>query len=312
MVTYDYELFLGSDSGDLDEILLNPVKILLEIHRKYKIQAMFFVDTIYLIRLKVENPEDYETVINQLEEIINEGNLIFPHLHGHWHDAEYIAERKTWKLNNLRYYRFEDLPKQLQTFYFEKSMFILNSIVQEKYILDSYRAGGWTIQPFEIFKPFFLKYGINKEFSVIPGKLTKSNAQCFDFSNVKIDEPYQFEDDVNDVDVTGRFTEYPISTITFSRFERWLDFKMSGFQSRVFSKRKKGSTVKTQIELELDVISPINKRITASFEGMNLLRFIKLLSASRNRNYLQTISHPKLLRKIDFFYMKLFFRLFRK
>jgi hypothetical protein len=256
--------------------------------------------------------DDYLSVKQQLKQIVSEGHFIYPHLHGHWHDAVFDTETKTWRLENLKYYRFEALPKSLQSFYFEESMHFLNSIVENKFDVDAYRAGGWSIQPFELFKPYFLKHGIKKEFSVIPGKLTKSNAHCFDFTPAKINKPYHFENEVCDEDLNGQFTEYPISTITFSTLERWIDFKMSGIQKKIFSNKLQGSTVNTQIVLENDVISPINKRIPASFEGMNILRLTKLVYLTRTKNYFQTISHPKLLRKIDFFYMKIYFRLTSK
>jgi hypothetical protein len=312
LTTYDFELFLGSNSGELDSTLIFPTEKILGIHRKSQTCAIFFVDTIFLCRLKEICLQDFNKVMNQLRDIVDDGHFIYPHLHGHWHDAEYDVYTRTWKLENLRYYRFNSLPTDLKDHYFTESMQLLKSIVGNLYPIDSFRAGGWTIQPFEDFIPYFLKYGIRNEYSVIPGKKIISNVHFFDFTPINNTKPYQFENDLCKEEINGRFTEYPISTITLSPLETWIDFKLSGLQKRLSRNKSKGITVNAVIKEQTDIISPNQKRIVVSFEGMNLLRFIKFVKGARRNQYFHSISHPKLLRKIDILYMSMLFRIIQK
>jgi len=52
LFTFDYELFLGERSGDVIESVITPTQDVLNILDEYKIKAIFFVDTTWLIKLK--------------------------------------------------------------------------------------------------------------------------------------------------------------------------------------------------------------------------------------------------------------------
>ena len=55
LFTFDYELFLGANSGTVEKCLLEPTNLLINLFDKFSIKnAIFFVDTSYLIRLEQE------------------------------------------------------------------------------------------------------------------------------------------------------------------------------------------------------------------------------------------------------------------
>lgn len=54
LITFDYELFLGERSGSAQECLISPTDIIMESLKKFDLKAYFFVDTVYILKLKEE------------------------------------------------------------------------------------------------------------------------------------------------------------------------------------------------------------------------------------------------------------------
>ena len=52
LLTFDYELFLGGKSGTVNNCLIKPTDLILKLLKKNNLSSIFFVDTIYLYRLK--------------------------------------------------------------------------------------------------------------------------------------------------------------------------------------------------------------------------------------------------------------------
>lgn len=324
LFTFDYELFLGVRSGQPGDCIIAPTNRLLQLLGNADFKGVFFVDTVYLIRLE-EAAEIYEAasrdlsdIRQQLEEIVRQGHAIFPHIHAHWLDAIYISEDNEWSLTDTRYYQFASLDTQRQRVLFDKSVEIIRSITG-KFPgcpeIDSYRAGGWSIQPFSHFKPHLLRHGITQEWSVIPGKYHFSSAHFFDFRKAPSGTPvYRFENDPCEQDDNGYFTEWTISTLSLTPFEKWINFKIGGLLRRLGLKKPvKGSTVSSVTKEEGDVQQRGNvARVTASFEGLNPFTLRKYLSVIRKEDYFHFISHPKLLSPFEFTMIEKLFISLRK
>jgi len=312
LFTFDYELFLGDRSGQPKDCVIDPTNCLLQLLGNFNFKGVFFVDTVYLMRLeeiaKVYEAasRDLSTIQQQLEEIVRQGHAIFPHIHAHWLDAVYDSEGNEWSLKDTRYYQFASLDIDRQTLLFDRSMQIIRSVTNKfpgHPEIDSYRAGGWSIQPFSHFKPHFLRYGITQEWSVIPGKYHFSSAHFFDFRKAPFGLPtYRFKEDPCEQDKSGYFTEWTISTLSLTPFEKWVNFKVSGLLRRLGKKKPmKGATVSSVTKEEGDSYQQGNiSRVTASFEGLNPFMLRKYLSAIRKETYFHFISHPKLLSSFEF------------
>lgn len=52
LITFDFELFLGSKSGSVENCLIIPTIEIMRLSKKYNFKTIFFVDTLYLHRLK--------------------------------------------------------------------------------------------------------------------------------------------------------------------------------------------------------------------------------------------------------------------
>jgi hypothetical protein len=312
LFTFDYELFLGEKSGTVQQCLVTPTDQLIFCLDKYAFKAIFFIDTVYILHLKeiaekhTAAKTDLDSIINQLVKIVKSGHEIHPHIHPHWMDAIYHPESNEWNLSEKKHYTFASLSDDKQFQLFNESVSFLKSVLEmanANQPIDSYRAGGWSIQPFEKFRPWFIQYGIKNEWSVIPGKYQISDAHGFDFREAPIVRKiYRFDTDPCHSNAKGPFTEWTISSIAMNRFEKWIDFKVSGLLQRLGKRPAfKGKTVTSVITEQGDNrIRKYQKRIIASFEGLNPFTLRKYLSAIRKAPYFQFISHPKLISPYEF------------
>ncbi|MGZ3883216.1 MAG: hypothetical protein ACXVPD_03270, partial [Bacteroidia bacterium] len=234
LLTFDYELYLGSLSGTVENCLIRPTSEILSILKEVGIRnAVFFVDTSYLIRIKANKNcvEDYKKLREQLIGILKEGHFIFPHIHPHWSDAVYDEQKNQWILNDLSKYRFHNISFADQVFYFEESIRLIQELQAAagvNYAIDSYRAGGWCLQPFDKFMPFFKKHGIRYDFSVLKGFRKITNDVYYDYTKVSPKPVYKFSESVDVEDKNGSFTELSISSINISY--------QSPFLNKVFNK----------------------------------------------------------------------------
>ena len=314
--TYDYELFLGSYSGHLNEVLIQPTEKLLKTHEKFNSKAIFFVDTLYLIRLKEKALTsegariDFQLISNQLVEIAKQ-HEIYLHLHPHWLDAVYNAEKGIWDLSNHSRYTFEGFTSSEVIELFRKSSEIIKEIFSDPgYVSTGYRAGGWSIQPFSKFKDTFKKLGITTDYSVIPGKMYHSTAQKFDFLNAPKDKhEYQFSDCPSIEDINGEFKEIPISIYTISKYSYFIRkcYLSINYRLLKYFKKTKGSTVEAKILKEKSVYSKYT--FVAQIENLDIFQLIGIYNKYKKEKYIHFVSHPKLMSRFDFFALKILFRL---
>jgi len=299
LLTFDYELFLGKRSGSIDRCVIEPTGKIIKVLNQYKAKAIFFVDTAWLVRLKeitINNSkakEDYDRVVTQLHQLVKDGHYIFNHLHPHWIDAKYIEKINQWDLSDSSRYRFNSLDNKTKSELFAKTSLLLKNIIEsvvKDYDTDGYRAGGWSIQPFDEFKPYFQQYGIKFDFSVMTGMKSITTAQQYDFSGIFAEQPYRFSDDFV-ASVSGEFTEFPINNIVIS--------SPTLFLSRIMLKylHLKGDTGSGD---GTSVLREVLDGMTNSAEmlSLELLTYPKLsayLGFLRKHSYMHFISHPKML-----------------
>jgi hypothetical protein len=307
LFTFDYELFLGSKSGSVKNCLIEPTNELIKIFDRHKIRnAIFFVDTSYLMKLKNEKDKnclkDFNSISNQLITLIDKGHYVFPHIHPHWLDAIYLPEINQWSLSNFSKYRFHSASLNEKEKLFSESFQILNDILSKgnkPFIINGYRAGGWSIQPFSDFEPFFDQHRIKNEFSVVPGFKNLSEAQYFDFTNSSIKQFYKFDNDPCVESKTGKYTEFTISSLFISTRMYWLG-KLFGKYLWKTGQHSMGDG------LGLVIKDPTTKKYKKEFLGsknremisIELLTKVKIplyKKFLKTNDYMHFISHPKML-----------------
>jgi glycosyltransferase involved in cell wall biosynthesis/peptidoglycan/xylan/chitin deacetylase (PgdA/CDA1 family) len=311
LFTFDYELFLGKRSGNVLESVVTPTQDILSILDEFNIKAIFFVDTTWLIKLKELSTlypackNKLQLISSQLINIVKDGHDVFPHLHPHWMDAVYDSDKDEFNLNNITKYRINQLSKEEREKLFDESIEILKQIIHPdlpSYKINGFRAGGWSIQPFEDFKESFQKHQIIYDFSVMPLVYQFTDAQHFDFSTCIKSSIYRFSNKVEQADDHGPFIEITSDIIYIEPWKKFIDKIYLKFLYKVMhdSTHLKGIGVNSQ-EVQSKAKSPFGINLTNyNYErvSIELLTRIKLSSYKnfiRNQEFVQFVSHPKIL-----------------
>ena len=310
LLTFDYELFLGRRSGTVLNSMIIPTKKVLQILGQYNLKnAVFFVDTVYIKRLEenltdTDLRNDYNMIIDQLSEIVESGHFIFPHIHPHWLDAKYNQELKQWNLTDLSKYRFGSISNELKVELFDHSFaFIkkIQNITKIHYDIDSFRAGGWCIQPFSDFKGLFEKFGIRNDFSVLKGFSMDVEKFYYNFENVSNRPIYYFDSEIEKNTNHGRFKEYSITYVNNSNFKKTVSrvlnriFNFSGIRSIGDGISVEKTEESVIVDASFNFSLKKNIREMVSIDYLNKIKVREYENYLKSNNFIHFISHPKML-----------------
>ena len=301
ILSYDYELFFGEKSGTVKKSLVDPTDKILDAMETVGLCGNFFIDVL-MIKFLQQNTdqrskEDLTLIEDQLRDIVRRGHRIELHLHPHWVDAKYNGDG-TWDFSNFRHYMLSTFPKDEIIQMFIDGVGYLNSIgseVKPGYRVCAFRAGGWSIQPFEKLKEAFQTAGIFVDSSTAYGLFGKNQYSWFDFRNIPNKWRYHFEDDVCIEDRDGRFIEIKISSRRISLFFRIIT-KIIRQNSNVFLRLTDGTHKRNDLHvaapsgLKAKISDILNTRRMYSFS--NNYKYFLLISILLNNNVC-IIDHPK-------------------
>jgi len=303
LFTFDYELFLGKRSGTVDNCLITPTNHLLEILDRFAFKGVFFIDTVYLVRLKdiarnfSQAQKDYDKIANQLKTIIENKHYLFTHLHPHWLDAQYDPDTNEWILSNTSKFSFNNLSEDDKNYIFDQSYNILKEIiypVNPDYKIDGYRAGGLYIQPFSTFKPYFDKYGIKYDFSVFKGFSSFAENYSYDFTTTPTVDIYRFEDDITDENAKGSFIEFSISALEIKNVVKVLNSFWFRIIMRFLNANKWGDGLSSSNRITSKKRRNIfSTRESFSIELINSIKARIYLNYLKKHEFCHFITHPK-------------------
>jgi hypothetical protein len=305
LLTFDYELFLGKRSGSVEKSLLAPTQLLLELLKTHELKnAIFFVDTAWLYRMQQQGEckSDLDKILKQLGLIVQEGHFVFPHIHPHWLNAEYLPQLNQWCLDNYSKYRFHHASKEERILLFTHAAELLAGVCEKDtrhFSLIGYRAGGWSIQPFSDFREYFIQHGITHEFSVVKGFRNISQAQYFDFTSCTGADIYRFDEDPCIEKNDGPFREYTISTLPVPLVTRVLNKIWNKYLWKT-GNRSMGDGLSASVTAETgrktgNDSGASSNRDMLSIESLTL-PMLPLYRKHIDRNpYTHFISHPKML-----------------
>lgn len=311
LLTFDYEVFLYR-SGSPEKCMLEPTAQLLDVLRDNKAQATFFVDILYLWKLKQEGLDGvYNTIENQMRRMVAEGHRIELHLHPQWIEGAY--QDNNWTFGALNYYRLQQLPEKKVPELFQIGLDMLNSIAQKEdadYKVFSFRAGGLCIQPFTDLKPIFERYRLTVDSSVAPGFKRHNDNLHYDFTKAPTKEFYRFDNkpaiEAND----GKFIQIPLST-----FDRGIGdklFEKSNFVSEGTAVFGDGRAINMNdggsngLVYRLLTKFKTHKQLY-SFDLLNSPLMVKKLLEEQPK-LINVLSHPKLLSPYAFSEMERLFQ----
>ena len=294
LLTFDHEPFLGARTGSLEKCMIEPLGALMQLFIRHKVKTVFFVDVLCLIHFEKQNASKdiVKKIKDQLINLYSEGHFIFPHLHPHWLDSVYIKEEKQFDLSNLTKYSLSKLtPEEIEKL-FSQAINYLNDLGIH-HTEWGYRAGGWCIQPFHLYKKIFTRNNITSDFSVLPGYKNQNKDQAFDYSNVSFRDPYFFSDQVELADEKGSFIEYPISTTSISPIA---SFKDKLYRKYLWNKGDKGWGDGLSAQTG-ELRSNNSNEEMVSIDILNIVKFKGYKNYLKKHDFMHWISHPKMLTK---------------
>jgi hypothetical protein len=236
-LTFDYELFFGSHTGSVEKCIIQPTNDLLSLARVYQVPMTFFVDVGFLLAIEREKHKadslssELDAIKSQITEMETLGCSVQLHIHPHWENAFY--ENGRWVIQTENAYKLSDFSIEKQHEIVKKHKTYLDACLTVP--TNSYRAGGWCIQPFSDLKDVFKLLEIKYDSSVFKNGMFQSDAYNFDFRAAPDKCKYQFEDDVCKEVEFGYFTELPISSFLYHPFFYW---KLYGW-GRLFPSKHK-------------------------------------------------------------------------
>lgn len=224
ILSFDYELFFGENTGSVQKCIIEPTNLLLDIAKQHAVPMTFFVDVGFLIKLdeyrhanpKLEN--DWQQILSQLKRM-NELNCEAQlHIHPHWEKSTF--DGVNWQIQVDGAYKLSDFSDSDAEAIVRKYHSFLTNLVSNQ--VNAYRAGGWCIQPFSQIESVFQELGICCDSSVFPAGKFSSPHYEFDFTEVPVfSNPYRFQSDVCKKDPTGFFIEVPISSWEYHPLFYW-------------------------------------------------------------------------------------------
>jgi hypothetical protein len=300
LLTFDYELFLGDRSGTPERCLIQPTNTLLEILKRHQAKAIFFVDALYLKKLKDLNlTEDFNRVSNQIRLMQAHNHDVFLHIHPHWKDAVYDFSRKEWNLHNITNYAISALSERELSEVIHEGYEILAEILGNGNGITGYRAGGLFIQPFTRLSKILQELNIENEFSVFPGFSSSAGGFSIDFPEINLPFTYSFSDDIlKPVKETGIFKEYTINKFKFRMLNRWINslvfrILMSKKEWQASGDGKGATHIIQNNHAKIGIFDTVKE--SYSVELMNPWKIKLYMKDLRRLNYLHFLSHPKLI-----------------
>jgi hypothetical protein len=203
--------------------MVKPTADLEEILKPHNIKMCLFVDAGYLVRLKefyTDFPElkkEYDLIVNQLRELSINGHEIQLHIHPHWEDCFFENEGWSMDLTRYRLDQFSDVEicDIVKRYHAELAQISVSDIT-------TYRAGGWSVPPFNKVSNIFTSLGIKIDSTVFKGGQYSSPFQKFDFLPAPADKSkWTFSKNPAVEDVTGEFLEVPIANLIYQPIFYW-------------------------------------------------------------------------------------------
>jgi peptidoglycan/xylan/chitin deacetylase (PgdA/CDA1 family) len=223
VLSLDYEVFFGRQSGSTQETLLDPADALFEIAARHGVPLVLFVDASWLVRLQEEGQRhaalatEHAAVLRQLERFAAAGHELQLHLHPHWLDSHWSGSE--WVLD-LKRYRLHDFSEAERAEIVREGVRALRAVPGAGAVA-AFRAGGWSIQPFEQVREPLHAAGIRIDCTVYPGGHQMGERQRYDFRAAPPLSRWFFDSDPLRPDPNGRFLEVPIASQTVSPAFFW-------------------------------------------------------------------------------------------
>lgn len=222
LITLDYELFFGRQTGTVEHCMIRPISELKRVVDRHNAKLTLFVDAGYLRQLKKQTngtsalADDYRQIKDQLQSLVEEGHDVQLHIHPHWEDTDYGSDG--WRIDTRRYRLHDFSPDEMERIVGEYKQ-ALTDIVGDR--VFAYRAGGWCMQPFDKIGDALHRHGIWLDSTVYSRGYSPDDIRGFDFRGAPEQATWRFSDDPLQNQTDGRFYEVAITGCKVSPLFYW-------------------------------------------------------------------------------------------
>lgn len=316
-LTADYEVCLGENFYGIDDVLLNPSKIISTAFEKINIPITFFVDVLYADYLKrTQQKEDYQKLKENVTYLFDKGNDMQLHIHPSWLYSHQEGRKIQF---DPKYYRLPEYDNIFDIGTIEKIIYESIDILKRellpefpKYKPIAFRAGGWCIQPEETIIKVLKANGIKIDSSVykFAHSVYKSH-QFMDYRDAPNTDCWIFDKRImcpSTISYTEGMLEFPVYTTRstyayFSKYRGIIKRKLLNC-NKAYEPKGRGCFVSSKSMLDRIKIF-FCEPIRFSLDTLDIIDFyikhIMQLSNDQNDHFVCFYFHPKLfdISKID-------------
>lgn len=186
-LTYDYELFFGTNNGTPREVLFEPTEELIDMLHEEKVQATFFADVCSVFMSGKYGDQlyvaDFEKQILKMNRC---GQDVQLHIHSHWMDSKLVNGQ--WEFDGTRYklhsFGFDENDSESANALIKRGVEYLNNIIRKEapdYKCIAFRAGGYSLQPHSELVKALYNAGIRVDSSVALMQKAESKTHKYDY-----------------------------------------------------------------------------------------------------------------------------------
>jgi hypothetical protein len=226
VLTIEYELFFGSDSGTVENSMVRPMRKLLNILSRHGMKCTVFWDVMHYVKLCQLSKEapalsiDRDLIEKQIHYILALGHDVQMHLHPHWLDTTWDGSH--WSFNYQRYtiQKLSTQPNVNDPNTLMGCITLCRQTLEQvcrkvdpSYRVKAFRAGSNSVVPFSALAEALEKNGIYIDSSAAYGMVRQKSFAPYDFSKMSQQLFYRFNESPLDNDHEGKFYEFPVETI---------------------------------------------------------------------------------------------------
>gem|GEM_PF-595187 len=227
LITFDYELFLGRNFGNPEEILFAPTRKILNVCKSLELSSTFFPDVCSVWAYRAHGMDGYADDFEaQLSDIVTCGHDVGLHVHPHWLFSRY--EDNEWVVSTDRMYLHElgfgvsetsaGAVVRRGVEYLEEKL----RVADPDYRCTSFRAAGLALQPGERdLIRVLLASGIEMDLSMVKGLRTGTDTITIDYRRTPEEAAWLMSPETG-IETAGRagILEVPIGSFRMGLVQR--------------------------------------------------------------------------------------------
>lgn len=249
LLSVDYELFFGSDSGTVENCMIRPVRRLMTELNRHGYKMTVFWDILHFYRLKQLEDKigdlyyDRDMIEQQIRTLIRYGHDVQMQIYPHWLDA--CWENNKWQFHHNRFslHRLWDEPDpdNIETVMgcITQARMLMESVIRKEdpdYKVRVFRAGGSRVHPFSKLADALKANGIRVDSSVVFGTKSSEPQFPFDYRTIPRDLYYRFNDSVLFKVPNGYFWEFPKESVLIPGLLRFVFYLQGIFSNTSLSR----------------------------------------------------------------------------